>query len=153
MASIKPYIRKVQGDSRREQESEFENLVRMGCVIRTGQQVEPYHYQGDRQQVAVKQPGSIHGLLAKLRHIANAAPDRKEYRVLVVDDSVLPRAAARTMLGTATGLRLVGEASSGVEALQAMGRLKADLVLMDVHMPCMYCSATTVELVSQYPET
>jgi DNA-binding NarL/FixJ family response regulator len=71
--------------------------------------------------------------------------------VLVVDDSVLPRAAARTMLGTATGLRLVGEASSGAEALQAMGRFKPDLVLMDVHMPGMDGAATTTEIMAQYP--
>ena len=71
--------------------------------------------------------------------------------MLVVDDSVLPRAAARTMLGTATGLRLVGEASSGAEALQAMGRFKPDLVLMDVHMPGMDGAATTTEILAQYP--
>jgi DNA-binding NarL/FixJ family response regulator len=72
--------------------------------------------------------------------------------VLVVDDSVLPRAAARTMLGTATGLRLVGEASSGEEALVAMARVKADLVLMDVHMPGMDGAATTTELLAQHPK-
>jgi len=73
--------------------------------------------------------------------------------VLVVDDSVLPRAAARTMLGTATGLRLVGEASSGEGALQAMARLKPDLVLMDVHMPFLFDdTATTTELLAQYPQ-
>jgi DNA-binding NarL/FixJ family response regulator len=72
--------------------------------------------------------------------------------VLVVDDSVLPRAAARTMLGTATGLRLVGEASSGTEALQAIGKLKPDLVLMDVHMPGMDGPATTAELLAQHPD-
>jgi DNA-binding NarL/FixJ family response regulator len=72
--------------------------------------------------------------------------------VLVVDDSVLPRVAARTMLGTASGLRLVGEASSGAEALQAMGRVKADLILMDVHMPGMDGPATTTELLAKYPE-
>ncbi len=71
--------------------------------------------------------------------------------MLVVDDSVLPRAAARTMLGTATGLRLVGEASSGAEALQAMARFKPDLVLMDVHMPGMDGAATTTEIMAQYP--
>jgi DNA-binding NarL/FixJ family response regulator len=71
--------------------------------------------------------------------------------VLVVDDSVLPRAAARTMLGTATGLRLVGEASSGAEALQAMSRFKPDLVLMDVHMPGMDGAATTSEILAQHP--
>jgi len=72
--------------------------------------------------------------------------------VLVVDDSVLPRVAARTMLGTAAGLRLVGEASSGLEALQAMAKLKADLVLMDVHMPGMDGAATTAELLAEYPD-
>jgi DNA-binding NarL/FixJ family response regulator len=71
--------------------------------------------------------------------------------VLVVDDSVLPRVAARTMLGTATGLRLVGEASSGAEALQAMGKFKPDLVLMDVHMPGMDGAATTSEILAQNP--
>ncbi len=72
--------------------------------------------------------------------------------MLVVDDSVLPRAAARTMLGSATGLRLVGEASSGSEALTAMARVKADLVLMDVHMPGMDGAATTIEILAQYPK-
>jgi DNA-binding NarL/FixJ family response regulator len=55
------------------------------------------------------------------------------------------------MLGTATGLRLVGEASSGIEALQAMGRLKPDIVLMDVHMPGMDGAATTAEILTQHP--
>ena len=58
-------------------------------------------------------------------------------QVLVVDDSVLPRAAARAMLTSASGLRLVGEAASGEQALKAMESLNADLVLMDVHMPVM----------------
>jgi two-component system nitrate/nitrite response regulator NarL len=73
------------------------------------------------------------------------------YRVLVVDDSMLPRLAARTMLGTATGLHLVGEASSGVEALQAIPALKPDLVLMDVHMPGMDGAETTKALLAEHP--
>ncbi len=55
------------------------------------------------------------------------------------------------MLGTATGLKLVGEASSGAEALQAMPALKADLVLMDVHMSGMDGAATTKALLAQHP--
>ena len=74
------------------------------------------------------------------------------YRVLVVDDSMLPRLAARTMLGSATGLRLVGEASSGAEAMQAMASVKADLVLMDVHMSGMDGAETTKTLLAQYPD-
>ncbi len=57
--------------------------------------------------------------------------------MLVVDDSILPRAAARAMLSSASNLRLVGEASSGAEALNVIGSLKPDLILMDVHMPDM----------------
>jgi DNA-binding NarL/FixJ family response regulator len=73
------------------------------------------------------------------------------YKVLVVDDSILPRAAARAMLGSAAGLRLVGEAASGAEALRAMDVLKADLVLMDVQMPGMDGPATAQALLSRFP--
>jgi DNA-binding NarL/FixJ family response regulator len=65
---------------------------------------------------------------------------------------MLPRVAARTMLGSATGLRHCGEASSGPEALLAMATLKADLVLMGVHMPEMDGPAATKALLAQHPE-
>jgi DNA-binding NarL/FixJ family response regulator len=70
-----------------------------------------------------------------------------------VDDSILPRAAARAMLASATNLRLVGEASSGAEALKAVDSLKADLVLMDVHMPEMGGPETAKALLASHPET
>lgn len=65
---------------------------------------------------------------------------------------MLPRVAARTMLGTAAGLRLCGEASSGVDALEAMDHLRPDLVLMDVHMPDMDGPATTKALLMRHPD-
>ena len=70
-----------------------------------------------------------------------------------MDDSVLPRAAARAMLGSASGLRLVGEASSGPEALKAMDAMKPDLVLMDVHMPEMGGPETAKALLALHPGT
>jgi len=72
--------------------------------------------------------------------------------VLVVDDSVLPRAAARAMLGTASNLKLVGEASSGAEALEVIDKVKPDLILMDVHMPDMDGPATAKSVLSRHPE-
>ena len=71
----------------------------------------------------------------------------------MVDDSILPRAAARAMLASASNLRLVGEASSGAEALKAIDALKADLVLMDVHMPEMGGPETAKALLASHPET
>jgi DNA-binding NarL/FixJ family response regulator len=73
--------------------------------------------------------------------------------VLVVDDSVLPRAAARAMLSSASNLRLVGEASSGSEALSALEGLKPDLILMDVHMPVMDGPTTAKAVLMRSPET
>jgi len=71
----------------------------------------------------------------------------------VVDDSIVPRTAARAMLGTTGNLRLVGEASSGSEAIRAVASLRPDLVLMDVHMPVMDGPAAAKALLARFPQT
>ena len=73
--------------------------------------------------------------------------------MLVVDDSIVPRTAARAMLSSTSELRLVGEAVSGADALKSIDALKPDLVLMDVHMPDMDGPSTTRALIARYPET
>jgi DNA-binding NarL/FixJ family response regulator len=73
--------------------------------------------------------------------------------VLVVDDSIVPRTAARAMLMTANELQFVGEASSGAGALEVIERLRPDIVLMDVHMPLMDGPAATRAVVAKRPET
>ena len=77
----------------------------------------------------------------------------RAFRVLVVDDSIVPRTAAKAMLGLTADLRHVGEASSGAEALRVMQTTKPDLVLMDVHMPDLDGPATAKALLSKYPAT
>jgi two-component system LytT family response regulator len=56
-------------------------------------------------------------------------------RVLVVDDEPLARSGMITLLGRDTEVSVVGEASDGAEAVQAIARLTPDLVLLDVQMP------------------
>ena len=56
-------------------------------------------------------------------------------RLLLVDDEAMVRVGFRLMLETEEDLRVVGEASDGVEAVDAAARVKPDVVLMDVRMP------------------
>lgn len=55
-------------------------------------------------------------------------------RVLVVDDDPLVRAGLRLLLD-GDGLRVVGEAGDGAEAVREVTRLRPDVVLMDLRMP------------------
>ena len=56
-------------------------------------------------------------------------------RVFLVDDHVLVRTGMRLMLSAETDIELVGEASSGEEALPLIRRLQPDVVLCDLHLP------------------
>jgi len=57
------------------------------------------------------------------------------------------------MLAAVDGIRLVGEASSGREAVRSVDSLRPDLVLMDVNMPDMDGPTTTKELLAKRPGT
>ncbi|GGF13458.1 response regulator [Williamsia phyllosphaerae] len=56
-------------------------------------------------------------------------------RVVLVDDQELIRTGFRMTLGSQPGIEVVGEAGDGVEALDLLERVDADVVLMDVRMP------------------
>jgi DNA-binding NarL/FixJ family response regulator/class 3 adenylate cyclase len=56
-------------------------------------------------------------------------------RVLIVDDQALVRTGFRMILDAEEDMEVVGEAANGKEALSEAGRLRPDVVLMDVRMP------------------
>lgn len=70
-----------------------------------------------------------------------------------MDDSIVPRTAARAMLSATPDFKFAGEASSGADALKAMDSMKPDLVLMDVHMPLMDGPSTAKALLAKHPAT
>ncbi|BAL88807.1 putative two-component system response regulator [Actinoplanes missouriensis 431] len=58
-------------------------------------------------------------------------------RVLLADDQALMRAGFRALLDAEEGLEVVGECGDGAAAVDMAGKLRPDVVLMDVQMPGM----------------
>lgn len=58
-------------------------------------------------------------------------------RVMIVDDQEVVREGMRAILGTVPGIEVVGVAANGAEAVEAVGTLNPDVVLMDLNMPIM----------------
>ena len=56
-------------------------------------------------------------------------------KVLIVDDHQMVRFGTRRLLEDESGLQIVGEASSGEEAIEVVDALNPQVVLMDVQMP------------------
>jgi DNA-binding NarL/FixJ family response regulator len=56
-------------------------------------------------------------------------------RVLLADDQTLIRAGFRVLIDSAPDLEIVGEASTGREAVDLARSTRADVVLMDIRMP------------------
>ena len=56
-------------------------------------------------------------------------------KLLLVDDHELVREGLRRILSEAPGMEVIGEASSGEEAIELARNLKPDVVIMDVSMP------------------
>ena len=71
--------------------------------------------------------------------------------VLIVDDAIFMRTMIADILQQA-GFEVVGEASSGVEAVQRYKELKPDLVTMDIVMPDMGGIDAVREIIKHDPE-
>jgi DNA-binding NarL/FixJ family response regulator len=67
-------------------------------------------------------------------------------RVLLVDDEHLVRSGFRFILAAEHDIEVVGEATNGVEAVEAVKKLDPDVVLMDVQMPIKDGLAATREI-------
>ncbi|MCC2638064.1 MAG: gacA [Moraxellaceae bacterium] len=73
-------------------------------------------------------------------------------KVLVVDDHDLVRMGITRMLTDISGLKVVGEAASGEDALRLARELHPQVVLMDVKMPGIGGLEATRKLLRQDPD-
>jgi DNA-binding NarL/FixJ family response regulator len=75
-------------------------------------------------------------------------------RILLVDDQMLFVESLKTVLETrAQDITVAGVASNGAQALELVGALHPDMVLMDVRMPVMNGVESTRLIKEQFPET
>ncbi len=72
-------------------------------------------------------------------------------KVLIVDDIAETRDHLTKLLGFEGDIEVVGAADSGRQALEMAGRLRPDVVLMDINMPDMDGIAATEQLATEVP--
>jgi DNA-binding NarL/FixJ family response regulator len=69
-------------------------------------------------------------------------------RIVIADDQALVRAGLATLLDSQPGLTVVGQASTGEEAVHLARKVAPDVVLMDIRMPVLNGLAATRRILS-----
>jgi NarL family two-component system response regulator LiaR len=74
-----------------------------------------------------------------------------DIRILLVDDHFVVRQGLRALLETRPGFDVIGEASDGLEAVQAAKKLQPDIILIDLVMPNMDGITAIKEITADNP--
>lgn len=77
----------------------------------------------------------------------------KRIRLVIADDHPVVRAGLQGMLASQPDFEIVGEATTGVEAVALTVALRPDVVLMDLRMAELDGVAATASIRKQQPET
>ncbi|GIE94748.1 chemotaxis-specific protein-glutamate methyltransferase CheB [Paractinoplanes rishiriensis] len=72
-------------------------------------------------------------------------------RVLLVEDSATMRNHLRESLAAEPDLQVVGEATDGGQAVEMVGRLRPDVVTMDMMLPTMSGLVATEHIMAEHP--
>jgi DNA-binding NarL/FixJ family response regulator len=90
-------------------------------------------------------------LVARSHAVRTAPIGDAIIRVIVVDDHTLVREGLRVLLQEAPDIGVVGEAESGVAALELVRRVMPDVVLLDLDMPGGDGESVLSEMLRQQP--
>ncbi|NJO98927.1 MAG: response regulator transcription factor [Pleurocapsa sp. CRU_1_2] len=74
-------------------------------------------------------------------------------RILLVDDQNILRQGIQALLEPRPKLQVVGTAEDGNSAIEQVGTLMPDIVLMDIEMPVMNGIIATQKICQQFPKT
>lgn len=82
---------------------------------------------------------------------AEEPAEGRRIRVLLVDDSTTVRAVLRRLLDATGDIQVVGTAADGEQAIEAVARLRPDVVTLDVEMPHLDGLQTLERLLPLHP--
>jgi len=74
-------------------------------------------------------------------------------RILLVDDHEVVRLGLKSLLEHHPQFEVIGEAGTAKEAIELVGRIKPDIVLMDIRLPGMSGIEACEEITHNFPET
>ena len=82
-----------------------------------------------------------------------ALPPEKKIGVLLVDDHAVVRQGLRMFIEMQNDMKVVGEGSNGVEAVDLSARLNPDVILLDLLMPEMDGVEATQKILERSPHS
>jgi two-component system, NarL family, response regulator DevR len=74
-------------------------------------------------------------------------------RILLVDDHEVVRLGLKSLLDHHPQFEVIGEAGTAKEAIELVGRIKPDIVLMDIRLPGISGIEACEEIIHNFPET
>lgn len=72
-------------------------------------------------------------------------------RILIADDHAIVRAGLRALIHAESGLKLVGEAAGGYEAIELVEKNHPDVLVLDLSMPDLDGISVTRDIKQKYP--
>jgi len=76
----------------------------------------------------------------------------KPIRILIVDDHTVVRDGLNALLSAEGGMKVVGSAANGAEAVKLVQELQPDVILLDLVMPLMDGVQATKEIKKAWPQ-